>query len=115
MRPRHLALLLCVLGGAPLGCGGGRCDQETDADKRDWCYYESAIKLHNGAQFDAITGALGHIQSSFVRALAVQKILASSPDQFTQQQAESLCNSLDSQQANNCFKNWSRPHLWTTN
>lgn len=84
----------------------------SEADRRDWCYYERVVTLADQSQLEPALTALGQIDSVMVRAFATERLISVAPEGLTVQRAEGLCNSLDEPHRTSCVKSWSRPHLW---
>lgn len=93
-------------------CGSSRCEDMPDADQRDWCYHEAAIKQATGGDIPGAKGTLSKIEAPMVKAFATEKILTSAVGALTQQQAEAMCRDLAAPYSDNCLRTWSRPHLW---
>lgn len=94
------------------GCGGSRCEDLGDTDKRDWCFHEAAIQQAAGGDMEGAKGHLAKIEAPMVKAFATEKILTAASGALTQQQAEGMCRDLAAPYSDNCLRTWSRPHLW---
>ena len=99
--------LLASCSGAPKDCAVMEAGNERDA-----CYLEQVAAHAEAGEGNQAIDGIRSIDSPLLRSAAIQTLAATEGSGVDSSVIERLCQELPSSPAQDCLKNWARPHLW---